>query len=199
MGTARNRPRASSSPYFGIHCTIIHFTQCKKTFSTKHKSDAVFCGRKYGQICRKYCFVRFLRAVYTKKFIQNTKGDVWQHFSRLFCHRRAQRFLEGINLEHRNPELTNLQMSCSRYKPSSWAIFKETYHCKKFQQLLSMKTLVHVPRSRTFDICIDMLTCLCRTCCKLKKRKIWLNAEVHATRKYNWLVPLVRSLIKDML
>ena len=130
MGTARNRPRASSSPYFAIHSTIIHFTQCKKTLSRKHKSDAVFCGQIYGQICRKYCFVRFLRAVYTKKFTQNTKGDVWQHFSRLFCHRRAQRFLEGTNLEHRNPELTNLQMSCSRDKTSSWAIFKETYHCK---------------------------------------------------------------------
>ena len=51
-------------------------------------------------------------------------------FRAFFCHRRAQRFLEGINLEHRNPELTNLQMSCSRDKTSSWAIFKETYHCK---------------------------------------------------------------------
>ena len=120
MGKARNRPRASSSPYFAIHSTIIHFTR-KKTFSRKHKSDAVFCGQMYGQICRKYCFVRFLRAVYTKKFIQNTKGDVWQYFSRLFCHRRARRFLEGISLEHRNPELTNLHLPSLtlRFQPRS--------------------------------------------------------------------------------
>ena len=30
-------------------------------------------------------------------------------------------------------------------------------------------------------------------------RKNCLNAEVHATRKYNWLVPLAGSLIKQML
>ena len=122
---------------------------------------------------------------FTPKSSYKTQKVTYDNIFRAFFVTDARKGFWMINLEHRNPELTNLQMSCSRYKPSSWAIFKETYHCKKFQQLLSMKTLVHVPRSRTFDICIDMLTCLCRTCCKLKKRKIWLNAEVHATRKYN--------------
>ena len=30
-------------------------------------------------------------------------------------------------------------------------------------------------------------------------RKNVLNAEVHATRKYNWLVPLAGSLIQELL
>ena len=30
-------------------------------------------------------------------------------------------------------------------------------------------------------------------------RKNCLNAEVHATRKYNWLVPLAGSLIQELL
>lgn len=93
MGTARNRPRASSSPYFAIHSTIIHFTQCKKTFSRKHKSETVFCGQIYGQICRKYCFVRFLRAAYTKKFIQNTKaGRMTTFFAPFLSQTRAEVF-----------------------------------------------------------------------------------------------------------
>ena len=75
MGTATNRPRASSSPYFAIHSTIVHFTQCKKTFSREYKSYTVFCGHIYGQICRKYCFVCFLRAVYTKKFVRKATYD----------------------------------------------------------------------------------------------------------------------------
>ena len=90
MGTATNRPRASSSPYFAIHSTIIHFTQYKKTFSRQYKSYIVFCGHIYGQICRKYCFVCFPRAVYSNWV--RTKGDVWRHFSRPFCHRRALRW-----------------------------------------------------------------------------------------------------------
>ena len=30
-------------------------------------------------------------------------------------------------------------------------------------------------------------------------RKNCLNAEIHATRKYNWLVPLAGSLIQELL
>ena len=33
----------------------------------------------------------------------------------------------------------------------------------------------------------------------VSSRKNCLNAEVHATRKYNWLVPLAGSLIQELL
>ena len=71
MGTATNRPRASSSPYFAIHSTIIHFTQYKKTFSRQYKSYTVFCGHntdKFVENIALFAFrVRFTRTEFVRK------------------------------------------------------------------------------------------------------------------------------------
>lgn len=67
---------------------------------------------------------------FTPKSSYKTQKVTYDNIFRAFFVTDARKGFWMINLEHRNPELTNLQMSCSRDKTSSWAIFKETYHCK---------------------------------------------------------------------
>ena len=90
MGTARNRPRASSSPYFAIHCTIIHFTQCKKTFSTKHKSDAVFAAGYMDKFVENIALFAFC-VRFTPKSSYKTQKVTYDNIFRAFFVTDARR------------------------------------------------------------------------------------------------------------
>ena len=160
MGTARNRPRASGQPYFAIHSTKIHFTQCKKTFSRKHKSYTVFRSQIHGQICRKFCFVCFQRAVYTKKFIQKaTYDNMFRAFfvtdarcAEAFGRDKSGTPESGINKPAFKCHVVEIKHPLGQFS-------KKHIIVKQFQQLYSMKTLtfiifvvIRVPREHSIYV-----------------------------------------------